>query len=254
MSDNEWQVRTELLVGREVLDRFSQSHVLVAGLGGVGGAAVEMLARASIGELTLVDADRIQLTNINRQILALQSNVGELKVEVARQRVLDINPRLRVHAISQYLEGEFLDTLLAQPYDAIIDAIDTISPKVYLIKKALEVGTPLVSSMGAGAKYDPTTVRVESFWKSSYCHLARTIRRRLRQLKIEGLETKDFLAVYSTEICDNASFEAVEDERNKKTRAGVISYIPNIFGCIAAGAVLQLLRDSIKKNPQDTES
>ena len=228
----EWKERTRLLVGEEQIERLAQAHILVVGLGGVGGAAAEMLARAGVGKLTLVDADRIH------------SNIGELKVEVAARRLKDINPSLEIETLPIYLEGETLDTLIAQPFDAIIDAIDTISPKVYLIKTALEMGTPLVSSMGAGAKYDPNAVCVGSFWKSNYCHLARTIRRRLRQLHIEGLEEKDFLAVYSTELCNPSAFEAVEGEQNKKTRAGVISYIPNLFGCMAAGAALEAILET----------
>ena len=237
----EWQDRTLLCLGEERMERLRSAHVLVAGLGGVGGAAAEMLARAGVGELTLVDADKIHPTNINRQLLALHSNVGALKVEVAAQRIRDINPDIILHPRPIYLQGEVLDELVAQPFAAIIDAIDTIAPKTFLIKNALLAGTPLVSSMGAGAKFDPNAIRVGSFWKSNYCHLARTIRRRLRKLRIEGLEEKDFLAVYSTELCDEAAFEAVEGEQNKKTRAGVLSYIPNIFGCMAAGAAINLI-------------
>ena len=239
MSVAEWQERTQLLLGEQEMERLARAHILVAGLGGVGGAAAEMLARAGVGTLTLVDADRIHTTNINRQLFALHSNIGELKVDVAAKRLKDINPAIALHPLPIYLQGEILDTLITKPFDAIVDAIDTIAPKVFLIKKALEVGTPLISSMGAGAKCDPNAIRVGSFWKSNYCHLARTIRRRLRKLHIEGIEEKDFLAVYSTEICDTDAFEVVEGEQNKKTRAGVISYIPNIFGCIAAGAAIK---------------
>ncbi len=247
MAGAEWQERTELLVGSEQVERLAQAHVLVVGLGGVGGAAAEMLARAGVGKLTLVDADRIHPTNINRQILALHSNIGVLKVDVAAKRLKDINPSIEIEALPIYLEGATLDALIAQPFDTIIDAIDTISPKVFLIKKALEVGTPLISSMGAGAKFDPNAVCVGSFWKSNYCHLARTIRRRLRRLHIEGLEEKDFLAVYSTELCDPSALEAVEGEANKKTRAGVISYIPNLFGCIAAGTAIESILGGTKR-------
>ena len=236
-----WQERTALLLGEKQLERLAQSHLLVVGLGGVGGAAAEMLARSGIGQLTLVDADRIHPTNINRQILALHSNIGELKVEVAERRIKEINPSIEVNALPIYLQGDALDSLISQPFDAIVDAIDTISPKVFLIKKALEVGTPLISSMGAGAKFDPNAVRIGSFWKSNYCHLARTIRRRLRLLHIDGLEERDFLAVYSTEICSPEAFETIEGEQNKKTRAGVISYIPNLFGCMAAGAAINAI-------------
>ena len=171
MAGAAWQERTELLVGSEQVERLAQAHVLVVGLGGVGGAAAEMLARAGVGKLTLVDADRIHPTNINRQILALHSNIGVLKVDVAAKRLKDINPSIEIEALPIYLEGATLDALIAQPFDTIIDAIDTISPKVFLIKKALEVGTPLISSMGAGAKFDPNAVCVGSFWKSNYCHL-----------------------------------------------------------------------------------
>ena len=238
---SEWQERTLLCVGEERMERLRSAHILVAGLGGVGGAATEMLARAGVGELTLVDADKIHPTNINRQILALHSNVGALKVDVAAERLRDINPHLVVHPLPVYLQGAVLDELVAQPFAAIVDAIDTIAPKTFLIKNALLAGTPLVSSMGAGAKFDPNAICVGSFWKSNYCHLARTIRRRLRKLRIEGLEDRDFLAVYSTELCDESAFEAVEGEQNKKTRAGVLSYIPNIFGCMAAGAAINLI-------------
>jgi len=247
MAGAAWQERTELLVGSEQVERLAQAHVLVVGVGGVGGAAAEMLARAGVGKLTLVDADRIHPTNINRQILALHSNIGVLKVDVAAKRLKDINPSIEIEALPIYLEGATLDALIAQPFDTIIDAIDTISPKVFLIKKALEVGTPLISSMGAGAKFDPNAVCVGSFWKSNYCHLARTIRRRLRRLHIEGLEEKDFLAVYSTELCDPSALEAVEGEANKKTRAGVISYITNLFGCIAAGAAIESILGGTKR-------
>ena len=241
MSVAPWQERTQLLLGTEALKRLAEAHVLVAGLGGVGGIAAEMLARAGVGKLTLVDADRVHPSNINRQILATHATVGELKVEVAAHRLRDINPNIEVHALPIYLEGEELDRLVSQPYHTIIDAIDTITPKVHLIKTALLRGTPLISSMGAGAKYDPNAVRIGSFWQSNYCHLARTIRRRLRKLRIPELESHDFLAVYSTELCDPSGFEQVADEQNKKTRAGIVSYIPNLFGCMAAGAAIQQL-------------
>ncbi|PIE84144.1 MAG: tRNA threonylcarbamoyladenosine dehydratase [Bacteroidia bacterium] len=233
-----WQERTQLLIGDEGIARLRQAHVLVAGLGGVGGAAAETLARAGVGRLTIADADTISVTNINRQLLATHRNIGQQKARVAGERLLSINPRLELEALDEFLRDDrLIEVVRMHPYSAIIDAIDTLSPKIYLIKTALETGVPLVSSMGAAGKLDHSQVRTGPFWGVEGCHLARTLRKRFRRMGVLG----DFTAVYSTELADPAAVVHCEEEQNKKSRVGVISYLPNLFGVMAGAHVVQTI-------------
>ena len=226
-----------MLLGAEAMAQLQQAHVLVAGLGGVGAIAAEMLARAGVGELTVADADRVQPSNINRQLIALRSTLHRPKVDVLAERLLDINPDLRIHRVHQFLADELLVTLASANYSAVIDAIDTLSPKVFLIKIALEHGNRVISSMGAGARLDPTKITAGPFWAVEHCRLASTMRKRFRRIGF----VEDFTAVYSTELATAQAVVHNESERNKKSSVGSISYITCIFGAMVAGEAIRAI-------------
>lgn len=227
--------RTELLLGDQKLEILKQSHVLVVGLGGVGAYAAEMLVRSGIGTLTIVDADVVNLSNINRQLIALHSTVGKTKSEVLAARLTDINPDVKLTVTSEYIKDERTDELLdAAKYDYIVDAIDTLSPKVNLILGSLSRAIPLVSSMGAGAKTDPTIVEVSDISKSHHCPLAHMLRKRLHK---QGVR-KGFRVVFSAEPVREGSM-IISEEQNKKSNVGTISYMPAIFGCTCASVVIR---------------
>ncbi len=231
-----WQERTEMLVGSDALERLSKSHVLVMGLGGVGAWASELLCRAGVGTLTIVDGDLIQPTNRNRQLPALTSTQGLQKAEVMRQRLLDINPNLNLNTIAHYLKDEALNEVVLQyHYNYVADAIDTLAPKLFLIKQTLEAGIPLVSSMGSGGKTDPAKVMVDDIDNSFNCRLAAIIRKRLHRM---GIRT-GFKVVFSTELTDKTKVKEVEDEPNKKSTVGTISYMPPLFGCHLASVIIR---------------
>lgn len=235
---NDWQERTSLLLGDETIKNFNDKHVLVAGLGGVGGYAVEILSRAGIGNLTIVDQDVIQPSNINRQLIATHSNIGQKKAEEIEKRLKDINPSINIKVITTFLKDENIPELLDNTdYDFIVDAIDTISPKVYLIKTAIERNIPIVSSMGAGAKMDPMSVRVDYLSKSYNCTLAKVIRKRLRKLGVR----KDTMVVYSSELQNKDAVKEIEGEMCKRSTAGTISYMPALFGCHIGAFVINSL-------------
>lgn len=233
-----WQQRTALLWGEEKTERLRRSHVLVAGLGGVGAYAAEMLCRAGVGELTLVDADRVQESNINRQLPALHSTVGRLKTEVLAERFRDINPQVVLHALPLYLTEENLPALLdAHAFDFVVDAIDTVTPKCCLIAETVRRHIRIVSSMGAGAKSDITQVRFADLWETYHCGLSKAVRQRLKRA---GLRHK-VPVVFSTEQADPQAVMAVENEQNKKSTCGTVSYLPAVFGCYLAEYVLKRL-------------
>lgn len=225
-----WQERTEMLVGPEGLARLSAARVTVAGVGGVGAAAAEMLVRAGVGHLTIIDSDSFSLTNINRQLPALHSTAGQSKVKVVRARLLDINPDLDIEAVDCYLSEE--NMCIGKP-DFVVDAIDTLSPKIALIQYCLKNGIPLVSSMGSGAKVDVTGIRIADISRTRMCPLAHMLRKRLHKLGI----VSGFLAVYSEEAPRRESV-VIEESRNKKSQVGTISYLPTAFGCACAQAVI----------------
>lgn len=239
MGNEDWKSRTELLIGEEGLARLAQAHVLLVGVGGVGAYAAEQLCRAGIGEFTLVDADTVSLSNINRQLPALHSTVGQAKVEVMARRLLDINPGLRLHCVQEFLRDERTSEILdAAPYDCVLDAIDTLSPKVYLIYQALQRRMAVVSVMGAGGKMDPGQVQVADISKSHHCHLAKAVRKRLYRLGVHhGVEV-----VFSAENVPEEAVVIDQDESiNKLSTVGTISYMPAVFGCFAAYAVIRKL-------------
>jgi len=207
----------------------------VAGLGGVGAFAAEMLCRAGVGAMTIADADSVQASNRNRQLLALASTEGKRKALLMGERLLDINPRLRLKVFDEFLRDERTDQILETPFDYVVDAIDTLSPKIFLIRQAVRKGWPLVSSMGAGGKLDPSRVMVADFSATHHCNLARMLRKRLKRLGVAG----GFKAVFSNELVQQDAFLAIQDEPNKKTTVGTISYMPAIFGCLCASVVVR---------------
>lgn len=237
-----WKERTVLLLGEDKSATLQGSHVLVVGLGGVGAYAAEMVCRSGVGRMTIVDADIVAPSNINRQLPAMHSTIGRAKSEILRDRLLDINPTLDLRVVTQYIKDDATDELLdAARYDYVIDAIDTLSPKVNLIKGCLDRGIPLVSSMGAGAKTDPTLVEIKDIAKTHHCPLAHMLRKRLHKLGIR----KGFHAVFSSEPVREGSMILCE-EANKKSNVGTISYMPAVFGCFCASVVVRGLLDEMK--------
>lgn len=237
-TDTEWQQRTELLLGEDKMLRLRNSHVLVVGLGGVGAYAAEMICRAGVGQMTIVDADTVQLSNINRQLPALHSTLGRLKAEVLAERFKDINPDLKLNVLSEYLKDERIPELLdSAEFDFVIDAIDTVAPKCYLIYNALQRHLPIVSSMGAGAKSDITQIRFADLWETYHCGLSKAVRKRLQKM---GMKRK-LPVVFSTEQANADAVILVDDEKNKKSTAGTVSYMPAVFGCYLAEYVIRKL-------------
>ena len=245
---NVWTERTALLLGEDKMRRLSAAHVLVVGVGGVGAYAAEMLCRAGVGEMTIVDADTVQPSNINRQLPATHSTIGRPKVEVLAERFRDINPDIRLHALPMYLKEEEVASLLDGTlncqlpivdcqFDVIVDAIDTIAPKCALIAEAMRRGIPIVSSMGAGAKSDITQIRFADLWDTYHCGLAKAVRTRLKKAGIR----KSLPVVFSTEQADRRAIITIEGEQNKKSTAGTISYMPAVFGCYLAEYVIRRL-------------
>ena len=234
----DWKQRTRLLLGEEKSERLRQAHVLVVGVGGVGAYAAEMLCRAGVGRLTLVDADTVQPTNINRQLPALHSTLGQPKVEVLAARFRDINPEVELTVLPVFLKDENIPRLLdAARYDFVVDAIDTLAPKCHLIAEALRRRIKIVSSMGAGAKSDITQVRFADVWDTYHCGLSKAVRKRLQKM---GIRHK-LPVVFSTEQADPKAVLLTEDEMNKKSTCGTVSYMPAVFGCYLAEYVIRRL-------------
>ena len=236
MTDN-WLERTTLLLGEEKLELLKRANVLVVGLGGVGAYAAEMIARAGVGRMTIADADTVSVTNINRQLIALHSTIGEEKSDLMAQRLRDINPQIELTVIKRFIKDNETDSLLdSDSFDFVVDAIDTLSPKLALIKGALERGIPLVSSMGAGAKTDPTKMEICDISRTHHCPLAHMLRKRLHKIGIR----KGFHAVFSPEPVREGAMILCE-EQNKKSNTGTISYIPALFGIGCASVVVRSL-------------
>ena len=230
-----WQERTALMFGDGGLESLASARVAVVGLGGVGAMAAEMLCRAGVGHMLLVDADTVSESNINRQLPALHSTVGLSKCSVMRSRLLDINPNLDLECCGQFVdEGSIRGVLEPFAPDCVLDAIDTLSPKIALIQYCLASGVFLVSSMGSGSKTDATKVRLADISATYQCPLAHMLRKRLHKLGISS----GFLAVFSSERPLRGSV-VLEESRNKKSQTGSVSYLPAVFGCTCAQAVVQ---------------
>lgn len=234
----QWQERTSMLLGEETLARFASSKVMVVGLGGVGAYAAEMLCRAGVGNMVILDSDTVSVTNRNRQLIALESTIGKLKTDVVAQRLRDINPAVNLTVIPEYIEESNLEEIfrMAGELDYVVDAIDTLAPKISLIKYCVEHKIPHVSAMGAGAKLDATKIRIADISKSYNCPLAYILRKKLRK---EGI-SKGFKVVFSEELPDRDAIVPME-ERNKKSQVGTISYLPAVFGCVCAQAAVEYL-------------
>ena len=240
-----WKERTELLLGEKVMQELSQKHVLVVGVGGVGAYAAEMIVRAGVGEITIVDADTVNESNINRQLVALHSTIGKAKTEILEARLKDINPNLKIHAFTEFMKDERTAEILdSSHFDYVVDAIDTLSPKVFLIQLTLERHIPLISSMGAGAKKDITQIHIADISKSYNCALAKAVRKRLSKLGIR----KGFPCVFSSELADENAVLLIDNEQNKVSTVGTISYMPATFGNHIAYRVLKDLCEKISEN------
>lgn len=230
----DWQQRTVLLTGKEKSDRYRSSHVIIAGAGGVGAYAAEMLCRAGIGKITIIDSDTVQPTNINRQLIALHSTVARKKTDVLSQRLLDINPDLLIEPKDLYITEDNIAGLLDAAPDFVIDAIDTIAPKCALITECLRRHIKIISSMGAGAKKDITKIAYADINDTYNCGLSKAIRLRLRKAGVKG----KLPVVFSSEQADKNAMLPV-NEPNKKSTTGTISYMPATFGCYLAAYVLE---------------
>ena len=235
----QWQKRSALALGAEAIERLSRARVLVVGVGGAGAAAAEMICRAGVGHMTIVDGDTVEASNRNRQLPALSSTEGAAKTAVVAARLLDINPGLDICALQEFVSGtrisEILDT---GKFDFVVDAIDSLSPKIELISASVARSLRIVSSMGAGAKLDPSQVQIGDIAKSNGCALAKAVRRRLRELGIEkGVEV-----VFSPESpLPGAVLDQNPGLPGKRSTVGTVSYMPVVFGCFCAAAAIRRL-------------
>ena len=231
-----WMSRTELLLGEAPITILNCKHVLVVGLGGVGGICAEMIARSGVGQMTIVDADTVDLSNINRQIPALHSSAGKLKAAVMAERIRDINPSIILHVIPEYLKDEAIDALLdASSFDYAVDCIDTLGPKVQFIKACKDRKIPIVTSLGAGGKVNPALVTITDISKTYQCTLAKYVRKRLHAV---GISDK-LKVVFSPEVIDAERVIVTEKAFPKKSVIGTISYMPAMFGCMIASVVIR---------------
>ena len=237
MSD--WLERTELILGEPGLMKLMAANVLVVGLGGVGAYAAEMICRSGVGKMTIVDGDTITVSNRNRQLPALKSTEGLPKADVMANRLKDINPDLELVVINEYLKDARMEEVLDAGFGFVVDAIDTLSPKIFLICHSIRRGIPVVSSMGAGGKFDPAMIRISDISETTNCPLARILRKRLHRLGIRD----GFTAVYSPEAVDKGKILAVEGQQNKASVVGTISYMPAAFGIACASVVIRKLAE-----------
>lgn len=242
-----WLERTKLLLGGDKLEILRQANVLVVGVGGVGAYAAEMIARSGVGRLTIADADQVSESNINRQLVALHSTIGRQKCDILAERLRDINPDIELTIVNRFIKDNETDELLdSAKFDYVVDAIDTLSPKLALIKGALDRGIPLVSSMGAGAKTDPTLMEIKDIAKTHHCPLAHMLRKRLHKIGIK----RGFKAVFSPEPVREGAMILCE-EQNKKSNVGTISYIPALFGIGCASVVIRGLIGELEDESEE---
>lgn len=232
--------RTELLIGTDAVKKLVSARVAVFGIGGVGGYVCEALVRSGVGAFDLIDSDTVDITNINRQIIATHHTIGRYKTEVMRERMLEINPAVQVRVRNCFFLPENADEFTFSEYDYVVDAVDTVSAKLELIVRAKEAGIPVISSMGAGNKLDASKFQVADIYKTKVCPLARVMR---RELKVRGI--KDLKVVYSEEppICqrmdEEAEGNAQEGTGRQKRVPGSIAFVPSVAGLILAGEVIK---------------
>lgn len=236
--EKDWLERTELLIKKEGIEKLKNANVLVVGLGGVGSFAAEFLARAGIGKITIVDGDVVDITNVNRQLPALHSTVGKAKVELVGERMLDINPNLELTRINKFLVPETIEQVIdSQKFNYVLDCIDSVTPKIALIRTAKRRKIKVVSCMGAGGKTDPSKVMVRDISKTYNCYLAKNVRKRLKKEKIN----KGIRCVFSNEIQNEDSLKMTDGTNFKRSFYGTISFMPAIFGLYAAAEVINYL-------------
>lgn len=240
MNDLSWLSRTSLLIGEEALKRLTKKHVMVVGMGGVGSFAAEFIARSGIGKMTIIDGDVVDPTNRNRQLPALATNHGQPKVQIMAERLRSVNPELMLDAVQQFVNPEMVQQQLDKKPDFIIDAIDSITPKLTFIRSAYESGIPLVSSMGAGAKLDPTQLRVVDISETYNCPFAQQIRKNLRGHGIK----KGIRVVFSPEKPIKESLMLTDGKNYKKSAYGTISYLPATFGAVVASVAIRELMNN----------
>jgi tRNA A37 threonylcarbamoyladenosine dehydratase len=236
--------RTVLILGENAVRRIINSHVLVLGVGGVGAYAAEMLVRSGVGKITIVDGDCVEYSNLNRQLVALNSTIGKPKTEVLKERLLDINPDCQVIAIQDFIRDEKIEELLNRDkFDYVVDAIDSLSPKVFFLAACKRKKLRVISSMGSGARLDPTKLEIADISKTYNCGLARAVRKRLKTLGINsGIKT-----VFSKEAPNPQAVMAYQDENNcNHSITGTVSYIPCVFGCTLASYVIKELSGDLK--------
>ncbi|MEI7588770.1 MAG: tRNA threonylcarbamoyladenosine dehydratase [Chitinophagia bacterium] len=231
-----WMSRTQLMLGDDLVLKLMGKNILVVGLGGVGGICAEMIVRAGVGKITIVDNDTIDASNINRQIPALHSTIKKSKAQVLAARLLDINPTLHLTILEAFVENDSMIALIEkETWDYVVDCIDTLSAKVDLIKGCMDRKISIVSSMGAGGKVDPSQIKVTDLSKTHECNLARYVRKRLQALGIK----KGLKVVFSAEKADQSKIIETEQAYPKKSIIGTLSYMPAIFGCTVASVVIR---------------
>ena len=232
----EWTERAELLFKKEGLNKLQNANILVVGLGGVGSFAAEFLVRAGVGKMTIVDGDVVDITNINRQLPALHSTVGQPKITIVGDRLMDINPELKLTRVQEFLSPEKAFEIVSDEFDYVLDCIDSVTPKLNLIIAAKRKRVKIISSMGAGGKMEAAKVKVSCITQATNCMLAKTIRKRLKAVKIDKLKV-----VFSSEIQDETSLKMTDGSNYKKSFYGTNSYMPGLFGLHAAETVIRYL-------------
>jgi tRNA A37 threonylcarbamoyladenosine dehydratase len=239
----EWTERAELLFKTEGLAKLQKANVLIVGVGGVGSFAAEFIARAGVGKITIIDGDVVDITNINRQLPALHSTVGLPKIDVVGDRLMDINPELQLTKIKEFLSPERAFEIVTDEYDYVMDCIDSVTPKLNLIVSAKRKKVKIISSMGAGGKMDASKVKVADISNTENCFLAKTIKKRLKQVKID----KGVKVVFSSEIQDESSLRKTDGKNFKKSFYGTNSYMPGLFGLHGAETVIRHILKSDKE-------
>lgn len=233
MIQEEWS-RTGLLVGEEGIEKLKEARVAVFGIGGVGGYVVEALARSGVGTLDLIDSDTVALSNLNRQIIALQQTVGQYKVDVMKERILSINPSAQVNVHRCFFLPDNADDFDFTQYDYVVDAVDTVTAKLEIIMRAKAAAVPIISCMGAGNKLDPTKFEVTDIYKTTMCPLAKVMRRELKKRNVDKLKV-----VYSTEQAVIPESASAETQTGRRSTPGSIAFVPAVAGLIAAGEVIK---------------
>lgn len=235
MNDVSWLSRSALLVGDDGIQTLQNKHVLVVGLGGVGSFAAEFMCRSGIGEMTIVDGDTVDPTNRNRQLPALATNHGVSKAAIMSERLLAINPALKLHVVEDFLSPQKCKEILQTPFDYVLDCIDSVTPKLTLLVTALQTGIPIISSMGAGGKFDPTKLRVGRLTETYHCVFAYYIRKRLKKMA----DASSIKAVFSTELPKRESLVMTDGSNFKRSAYGTISYLPAAFGGVCASVAIR---------------